>query len=246
MLTLYHFWSSTCSRRVRICLAEKQIEWQSRHVDIAKKMEQLEPWYQKLNANGVVPTIDHDGNLVIESNIIIQYLDEAFPGPSLTPEDPLKRARMRELFDRFEQVVHANINVISYNRRHLPRVQHLSDDERRAMIMKKGDADKRRIMLERLQHGVSEEDEARAEARLANVLDELEAMLDGRDWLLGDDFSLADISIAPFIERFEANRLDRLVDFSVRPRLGTWWTRLQARAGFREAYAFTDPDAPDA
>ena len=36
MLTLYHFWSSTCSRRVRICLAEKNIPWESHHIDIVE------------------------------------------------------------------------------------------------------------------------------------------------------------------------------------------------------------------
>ena len=242
MLTLYHFWSSTCSRRVRICLAEKQIEWQSRHIDITKKMDNLETWYLQLNANGVVPTIDHDGNVVIESNVIIQYLDEVFPGPALTPEDPLRRAKMREMLDKFEHVVHANINTISYNRRHVPRVQHLSKDEQRELILRIGNPDRRQRMLERLGAGVSAEAEARAESRLADILDEMEAMLADGDWLLGA-FSLADISIAPYLERIEANGLDRLADYSARPRLGAWWHRMQARAGVIEAFAFPNPDA---
>ncbi|MFP6733370.1 MAG: glutathione S-transferase family protein [Rhodospirillales bacterium] len=242
MLILYHFWSSTCSRRVRICLAEKQIEWQSRHIDITKKMDNLEPWYLALNANGVVPTIDHDGNVVIESNVIIQYLDEVFPGPALTPEDPLRRAKMREMLDKFEHVVHANINTISYNRRHLPRVSHLSEDEQRELILRIGNPDRRQRMLERLDAGVSAEAEARAESRLADILDEMEAMLAGGDWLLGQ-FSLADISIGPYLERIEANGLDRLADYSARPRLGAWWQRMQARAGVIEAFAYPNPDA---
>jgi len=243
MLTLYHFWTSTCSKRVRICLAEKQIEWQSHHVDIAKKMEHLEPWYKKLNPNGVVPTLDHDGQIIIESNVIIQYLDEAFPGPSLTPADPLARAKMRLMLDTFENVVHRNINEISYNRRHLPRVQHLSREEQIEMIQKLGNPDKRRQMMARLDHGVTEADEHYAIGRLADVLDEMEKILKAGAWLLGDEFSLAEISIAPFMERFEANGLETLTDFSQRPRLADWWARLQARESYIEAFAFTDPDA---
>jgi len=242
MLTLYHFWSSTCSRRVRICLAEKAIEWQSHHIDITKKMDNLEPWYLALNPNGVVPALDHDGNVVIESNVIIQYLDDAFAGPQLTPQDPLKRAKMREMLDKFEHVVHANINTISYNRRHVPRVSHLSEDAQRDLILRIGNPDRRQRMLERLSAGVTAEAEARAEACLADILDEMEAMLEGRDWLLGA-FSLADISIAPFMERMAANGLDALADFSVRPRLGAWWQNMQARAGVIEAFAFANPDA---
>ena len=74
------------------------------------------------------------------------------------------------------------------------------------------------------------------------ILDEMEALLEGRDWLLGD-FSLADISIAPFMERMEANRLDRLMDFSERPGVGAWWNRMQARSGYQEAFNFANPDA---
>jgi len=73
MLKLYHWWSSTCSRRVRIGLAAKGLEWESVYVNL-RTMENLEPWYVKLNPNGVVPTLDHDGRIVIESNFILEYL----------------------------------------------------------------------------------------------------------------------------------------------------------------------------
>ena len=70
----------------------------------------------------------------------------------------------------------------------------------------------------------------------------MEAMLAGGDWLLGQ-FCLADISIGPYLERIEANGLDRLADYSARPRLGAWWQRMQARAGVIEAFAYPNPDA---
>ena len=60
MLRLYHYWSSVCSQKVRMCLAEKGLEWESRHVDIFA-FENYEPAYTKLNPKAVVPTLDHDG-----------------------------------------------------------------------------------------------------------------------------------------------------------------------------------------
>ena len=84
MLRLYHWWSSTCSRRVRIGLAAKGLEWESVYVNL-RKLEHLEPWYVKLNPNGVVPTLDHDGKIVIESNFILEYLDDVWPAVPLRP-----------------------------------------------------------------------------------------------------------------------------------------------------------------
>ena len=106
MLKLYHFWSSTCSRKVRICLAEKELDWQSFHVDIVKNRDNLQEWYLKLNPNGVVPTLDHDVQIVTESNIIIEYLDESFQNKTLKPNDTYERALMRLWMDKAETIVH--------------------------------------------------------------------------------------------------------------------------------------------
>ncbi|MBT3916949.1 MAG: glutathione S-transferase family protein [Rhodospirillaceae bacterium] len=244
MLTLYHFWSSTCSRKVRITLAEKNIEWQSHHIDIVGKLENLDPDYVRLNPKGVVPTLDHDGKIIIESNIIIEYLDDTFPGVSLSPDDTYQRAVMRLWLEMAELQVHKNINVVSYNKRHVPRADKLfSKQEQRELIVNFPDADKRVTMLQRLENGVTPEEEAFAEQRLAEAMDKIEETLSKSAWLAGDEFTLADIAIAPFIERFEANNMDALMDFSKRPKVGEWWERVQARPSYQEAYAFENPNA---
>ena len=115
MLELYHFWSSTCSRKVRFALAEKGLDWTSHHIDIVEKLENLEPDYIKLNPNGVVPTLRHNGNIITESNIIIEYLDDAFPYIPLSPEDHYQRSLMRFWLDMAETQVHKNVNIFSYN-----------------------------------------------------------------------------------------------------------------------------------
>ena len=58
MLTLYHANHSTCSQKVRLCLAEKKLSWESQLVNLATN-EHLAPEYLQLNPNGVVPTLDH-------------------------------------------------------------------------------------------------------------------------------------------------------------------------------------------
>ena len=194
MLTLYHFWSSTCSRKVRITLAEKGIDWVSHHVDIVTKLENLEPNYVKLNPNGVVPTLDHDGKIVTESNIIIEYLDDTFPQVALKPNDPYKRAIMRLWLELAELRIHKNVNIVSYNKRHVPRMDKLfSKDEQREILMRFPDPEKRMIMLKRLEYGVSEEDELFAIQQLNNIMEKIEITLADNEWLAGDKFSLSGI-----------------------------------------------------
>jgi glutathione S-transferase len=76
MLELYHTVNSVCAQKIRIQLAEKRLPWSSRIMTL--RGDQFEPGYLKLNPNGVVPTLLHDGEPVIESSVILYYLESAF------------------------------------------------------------------------------------------------------------------------------------------------------------------------
>ncbi len=94
MLELYHAGLTTCSKKARHCLAEKGLDYVSHYVNL-RRFENHRPEYLALNPNGVVPTLVHDGTVIIESTFINEYLDEVFPDPPLIPSDPATRARMR-------------------------------------------------------------------------------------------------------------------------------------------------------
>ncbi|MDA7572025.1 glutathione S-transferase N-terminal domain-containing protein [Porticoccaceae bacterium] len=85
MLKLYHNDMSACAQKVRFVLAVKQLEWQSKELNL-RQGDQLRPEYLKINPKGLVPALEHDGNILVESNIIVDYLDEVFPTPSLMPK----------------------------------------------------------------------------------------------------------------------------------------------------------------
>ena len=245
MLKLYHYHSSTCSKKVRITLAEKGLEWESQHVNLFpdgdKGPEHLEDWYVKLNPVGVVPTLDHDGRIFIESNIIIEYLDELQPEPSLRPEDLWERAQMRRWMDKVEHVIHRNINVISYGRRHAAKWKQATPEAQIALINKQPNIARRAEYMRRYTEGISKEEEARALVVLCSAMDEMEATLKTQDWLAGDSYSLADIGVTPFIQRFEMNELAELIDWDARPATGAWWERIKARPCYETAMFFPDP-----
>jgi glutathione S-transferase len=92
MLTLYNAAHSTCSQKVRICLAEKKLAFEDIKLDLGKGKGHLKPEYLKINPNGLVPTLVDDGNIIIDSSVICEYLDERYPAVHLTPEDVVQRA----------------------------------------------------------------------------------------------------------------------------------------------------------
>ena len=87
MLTLYHNDMSLCAQKVRVCLVEKGLAWEDKHL-VLRAAEHQQPWYLKLNRRAVVPTLVHDGQVVPESNVILEYLEDVFPQPRLRPNDP--------------------------------------------------------------------------------------------------------------------------------------------------------------
>src|SRR6202171_1736504 len=94
--TLYNAPQSTCSQRVRCVLNAKGLAFEEKKLDLLAG-DQLKPDYLALNPNGVVPTLDHDGDIVTDSSVIIEYLDEIAPDESFTPRGPVARAHMRAL-----------------------------------------------------------------------------------------------------------------------------------------------------
>ncbi len=85
MLELYHNVNSVCAQKVRIALKEKGRDVKEHLLTL--QGDQNDPSYMKLNPNGVVPTLVHDGNVITESSLILYYVDEAFPDPPLMPKD---------------------------------------------------------------------------------------------------------------------------------------------------------------
>src|SRR6201993_2870648 len=127
--TLYNAPQSTCSQRVRFVLNAKKISFAEIKLDLLAG-DQLKPDYLVLNPNGVVPTLDHDGAIVIDSSVIIEYLDEVAPTPeSFTPRDPVTRARMRALMRFIDEMPAAAVRVPTFNLAFLPRFAAMSEEE---------------------------------------------------------------------------------------------------------------------
>jgi len=112
MIALYHNDMSVCAQKVRMTLSEKRLEWQSHHLDL-RAGDQQKPEYVKLNPNAVVPTLVDDGAVIIESTVICEYLDDAYPEPNLRPRDAAARARTRLWTKQLDEGIHAATSTLS-------------------------------------------------------------------------------------------------------------------------------------
>ena len=132
MITLYHFHGSTCSQKVRLVLAEKGLDYESREVNLLAG-GQHDPDYVKLNPNHVVPTLVHDGGVFIESTLINEYLDDAFPETPLRPASAAGRHAMRLWTQRID-ALHQHAGVLTYAIGTRPMLLQRSPDEIDAQV----------------------------------------------------------------------------------------------------------------
>jgi glutathione S-transferase len=98
MIKLYTFPPSTNSRKVRIALLEKGLEFERVNVDLSKR-EQKNPEYLKIHPFGQIPALDDEGFVIYDSTVINEYLEDEYPYPPLMPGDSEGRARARLMED---------------------------------------------------------------------------------------------------------------------------------------------------
>jgi len=117
-MKLYTFFRSSASFRVRIALNYKGIAYDPVAVNLPKG-EQAEPGFRTVNPQGLVPALEDNGRILSQSLAIIEYLDEAHPGPRLMPADPLERAYVRAFSQLIACEIHPlnNLRTLKYVKR---------------------------------------------------------------------------------------------------------------------------------
>jgi glutathione S-transferase len=255
---LYHNALSLCSMKVRVCLAELEIPYRSHHIDLIETgaYENLRSRFRAVNPGRTVPVLVHRGRPVYESHEQIRYAAaHAPPGsPSLVPSDPALRQAMERWIDRSsltEDPLHqgdlsagnavpgltlplfaAMIEKIAWWRILEGLLLHF--DRRRPVMFLTFKA----LGIERM-HGVTPTLKVlvRSRRQMHAHLESLEKQLEssGGPWLLGADFSLADVSWLVIFERLrQADFLHVFLRASPRPACAAWWERIRQRAGYRQ------------
>ena len=233
MIELYHNDMSVCAQKVRFALGEKTLRWKSHHLNL-RAGEQQKPAYLELNPNAVVPTLVDSGRVIIESTVINEYLDDAYPEPRLRPADACQRARMRLWTKQLDEGVHVATRVISNAIAFRHQKLALGADALKMLHDKIPDPKKREESWENITKGIESSFFVDAVRRSDRLLADMEASLIEESWLAGKEFSLADIGYAPYLRRLQDLQLQFLWD--KRPHIPAWSERIAKRPGYQQAF----------
>ena len=164
---LYHLWLSPFSRKVRIAMAEKKLEFET----CIEKVWERRDDFLSLNPAGKVPVLVISGGpVLVDSWAITEYLEEVHPEPSLLGRDPITRAETRRLVAWFDEKFNAEVTDLLVYEKIMKRL--LSLGEPNSASIRAGNTN------------------------IHTHLDYIGWLTEDRRWLAGDEFSLGDIAAA--------------------------------------------------
>ena len=241
-LELYHSGLTTCSKKSRLCLKEKGLPYQSHFVRL-DKFEHHDPAYLRLNPNGVVPTLVHDGKVIIESGVINEYVDEVFPDRPLKPADPFTRAQMRVFCKMADEYALPATRIPTWTRTKVAHLKAMSTAEFDRVVKETPLVD-HQLKLQALKgEGFSKKEFDEAYGRMDYVFDRCETALASGPYLAGTMYSLADIAILPYIHAFKDVRSELMTSH---PRTRDWYERVMARPAVQATYLPSAETSPPA
>ena len=233
-LHLYHFWMSSCSQRVRVVMAEKDLQWTSHEVDL-QNQEHTSKEYQSIHPDGLVPALVHDGVVFIESIDIIDYLDSEFEGTPLRPQSSHLNEAMHGWMKMADEA-QSSLKLLTHQ--FLFRMQPMPPEALARFVQNHNNeklCDFMRVFAS--EEGFPDTDIEAALAVHYEGFCALDAALEQNQWLLGDSFSLADIAWVPNVHRLDLMKYP----FDRHPNLLRWYRQFAERPAYQSGISGLEP-----
>jgi glutathione S-transferase len=226
--------TSTCCNKVHLIALEKGQEVHEVEVEVWKH-QNLNDDYIKLNRDGMVPTVFHEGMVFVESTVIIRYLDRRFPEPPLTPSDPLEAMRMDLLMKDLDEKYHSAIAFLSFSEgaRDIDGELTESGKIRLKSFDKIPEPKRREHRRNSIRLGLLSDEGRCACGYLETMIKDMNAALEQGPFLAGRGYSLADASLTPYLHRLWILGCEGLWETDY-PRVGEWYERIKSRPPFAE------------
>jgi glutathione S-transferase len=224
MVRLYHKGNAICAQKVRICLAEKGVAWESKIPDVR------DPEYLALNPNGYLPTFIDNGKIIPESRIICEYINDAFAGPALLPVNAYGRARASLWTKQIDDFFHLSVFTLTFASGLHARILKWTPEEIEKILP--FEVTKRDRAYDMIEKGFDSKFIGIAVKRFAKMTEDMECALAASTWLAGETYTLADVDYTPYLQRITDLGLGFLLED--KPNLRRWFAQVKARASFAE------------
>jgi glutathione S-transferase len=233
MIELYHAEPVANSMKVLICLKEKGLDFVSNYVDLLR-FEQHEPEFVKLNPNGQVPVLVHNGVVMTESTVINEYLEDVFSEPRLRPREAAARAHMRIWSKFVDEYFCPALSTIGWHLMVRRIAQAIDKNELERILERIPLKEQRDKWATVAGSSFSEQQLADSRRMLRVSLEKMEAILTKQKWLACNEYSLADVNTYSMVAG-----LPRMMPDLLNPDRGAhvldWLNRMNARPAVQDA-----------
>ena len=231
---LLNYQFSACSMKTRIYLNLKNIPFKSHQINLSAG-ENFSPWFQGINPRSLVPVLIHDGDVHIESNDILQYLEGCFKNNPLIPAD--KQTQVSELLS-FEDDLHIDIRNITF-RFMVPKLLNKGKKAKPKSNDKAtlhGEVDplddaNRKFWQEYEEFGIKDIDVKESLIKMNAALKNIDSILSENDYILGPNLSVIDIAWFIYVTRIQH------ANYPVQdrhPNVYEWYKRLYKNKKFKD------------
>lgn len=239
-MQLYHNDMSTCAQKVRLVLREKQLAAEEIHLDL-RAGDQNRAEYLQLNPAGVVPTLVDHGQVLIESTVICEYLDDAYPDPPLRPRDAVARAHMRWWTRQADSGLHQAVMQTSFGIAFRQQLLARGPEQVARYLAGRPDPADRERLRQAIEMGLAAPGAAEAVRRYARFIRQMGEQLRHSPWLAGGTFSLADTMALPYVVRLEQLALDWWWNAAGGSEVQGWLERCRARPSYAAIAGYLRP-----
>ncbi len=231
MLELYHTGGSSNAQRVRIVLAEKGLQWESR---LLQAGQQHGSAFRAISPSGTVPVLVDDGRSLKDSTVINEYIEDCFPEHALRPADTYATALMRQWTKHADDYLQQSIAVFTHALWRRPVVLDQYGGDLDAALAQIDDPIILRWRRSVYADGLASPFAVEALRLIMASLTRIDAAVQTNDWLVNNTFSLADIALLPAVYRLECLAMEFLWIENL-PHVDAWLQRGKARGSFQAA-----------
>lgn len=233
MIELYHWEPVGHSARVLICLHEIGVEFESRYVDL-HQFEQFADDFLALNPQGQVPVLRVDDVVMTESSLINEFLAESHPDAGLAPGDPFGWYKTQTWSKYIDYNLGSSLGTLGCKKRLVPMLKTVDKDELDKKIAAIPVAERQPGWELAANDAYSDDMIENSERKVRLVVDRMEQVLAGAEWLAGDRYSIADIDTFALMRSLE-ELAPHIVNADNSPATLAWLHRIAGRPAVQEA-----------